>query len=130
MSKPEVSVKSLRGFGAFKDILSNGKTINEKPLRLFYVTGGGQQNVVFVGFAVTRKLRRAVDRNHIKRLMRESFRIQQASFNNNMQLVDGGLKLVIMYAGSKTRNPQLVTLNEISVSMHALLNNISNEVTT
>jgi ribonuclease P protein component len=129
MSKPEVPVQSLRGFGAFKAIISNGKVVIEKPLRLFYLTEGGQSNAISIGFAVTRNLRRAVDRNHIKRLMREAFRLQHAVLNNKRQL-DGRLKLVIMYAGSKTRKPQMVQLKEISAPMHTLLANISNGLTT
>jgi len=129
MSKPEVPIKSLRGFGAFRAIISNGKVIVEKPLRLFYVNESGQPNVVTVGFAVTRNLRRAVDRNHMKRLMREAFRLHHAVFNNKRQL-DGGLKLVIMYAGSKTQKPQMVQLKEISTSMHFLLGSVSNGLTT
>jgi ribonuclease P protein component len=129
MSKPEVPVTSLRGFGAFRAIISNGKVVIEKPLRLFYLTDGGQSNGISVGFAVTRNLRRAVDRNHIKRLMREAFRLQHAVFNNNKQL-DGGLKLVIMYAGSKARKPKTVQLKEISASTHSLLNILFNGLTT
>jgi ribonuclease P protein component len=124
MSKPEVPVKSLRGFGAFRAIISNGKVVIEKPLRLFYLTEGEQPNVISVGFAVTKNLRRAVDRNHIKRLMREAFRLQHIMFSNGQ--IEGELKLVIMYTGSKTKKPQTVQLKDISASMHLLLRNISN----
>jgi len=124
MSKPEVPVKSLRGFGAFRAIISNGKVVIEKPLRLFYLTEGEQPNVISVGFAVTKNLRRAVDRNHIKRLMREAFRLQHTMFSNGQ--IEGELKLVIMYTGSKTKKPQTVQLKDISASTHLLLRNISN----
>jgi ribonuclease P protein component len=128
MPKPEVPIYNLRGFGAFSAIISNGNVITEKPLRLFYVFEKGKATTVSVGFAVTRNFRRAVDRNHIKRLMREAFRLEHAVFNNERQRV-GELKLVIMYADSKTRKSQMVHLNNVSSSMHALLGSISNELT-
>jgi ribonuclease P protein component len=124
MSKPEVAVKSLRGFGAFRAIITSGSVVLERPLRLFYVIEPDQPRSIAVGFAVTRGLRRAVDRNYIKRLMRESFRLQQVIVTNS-QTVTGALKLVILYAGGKSKNPKTVSLNEISTSMHALLNSIA-----
>jgi ribonuclease P protein component len=129
MSKPEVPIHSLRGFGAFRTIISNGNVVIERPLRLFYLTESGRPGVVSVGFAVTKNLRRAVDRNYIKRLMREAFRLQHSVFKNNGQC-DGELKLVIMYAGNKKQKPQMVQLKELSASMHTLLSNISIEITT
>ena len=126
MLKPEVPVHSLRGFGAFSTIISAGNVLLDKPLGMFYVFDGNLPDNIYVGFAVTKKLHRAVDRNRIKRLMRESFRIHKMMLVKKK--MNGELKLVIMYAGSKMKSPMTVALHEVSSSMLALLNRIPSEL--
>lgn len=124
MPKPEVPCSILRGFGVFRKIISSGTVLLERPLRAFYLQDVNRSNSVFIGFAVTRNFSKAVDRNRLKRLMRESFRQNRKSFFEQRQ---GELQLVIMYVGNTARNPKQVHLDEITTAMRAIFQSIGKD---
>jgi ribonuclease P protein component len=70
----EVKVEILRGFGIFTKIITEGRVYEEKPIRAFVGLSTAENSVIRVGFAVSKSVRRAVDRNLLRRYMRESFR--------------------------------------------------------
>ena len=71
--------KSLKSTKIIDSLFANGETIIAYPIRLVYkknITLNNQN--IQVSFTVPKKkIKNAVDRNYIKRLMRESFRKQQ-----------------------------------------------------
>ncbi len=71
--------KSLKSKILIDALFTEGRSIVSYPFRLVYLPAEFPQNEPFlVGFSVPKKkFKRAVDRNRIKRLMRESFRLQQ-----------------------------------------------------
>lgn len=76
MSKDSLHDQSLpkkeviRSQGDFREVLQNGKRWGGRRLQLFFE--GGEQRQV--GFAVPKRIGRAVLRNRVKRLMREVYR--------------------------------------------------------
>jgi ribonuclease P protein component len=71
--------KSLKSTKLIDTLFEKGKTIIVYPLRLVYIyTDEIVEQDFQVSFTVSKKkFKNAVDRNYIKRLMRESFRKQQ-----------------------------------------------------
>lgn len=61
------------------------------------------------GFTVSgKKFKRAVDRNRIKRLMRESYRLQQHALAEHLEKSGGRLALFFMYTGKEIPDQPLV----------------------
>jgi len=68
----------LKSKTTIDQLFVNGKTIIAYPLRLVYINNTNAEKEIKVGFSVPKKkFKNAVDRNKIKRLMRESYRKQQ-----------------------------------------------------
>jgi len=63
-------VYSLKENSAFQFVYRKGKSMANKELVLLFV----RQGKLRIGFSVSKKLGGAVQRNHIKRLLRESIR--------------------------------------------------------
>jgi ribonuclease P protein component len=108
----------LRGYSVFSDILKNGKRAQSALLQCHFTIHRESRTTpsVQVGFAVPRKsIALAVDRNRLKRLMREAFRknkapLYEAASKNNLQF-----ELIIMF-----RKADTVQVRQIS---HATIEN-------
>ena len=67
-------------------LFTEGKSVSAYPLRLVYLqTTFNDEAQIKTGVSVSkRNFKTAVDRNRIKRLMRESYRLNQANYFNNI----------------------------------------------
>jgi ribonuclease P protein component len=66
----------LRGYGAYKKVLAQSEAYTGKQIKIFIIRASGERTnaqKLVIGFAV-RKVQSAVNRNRIKRLMREVVR--------------------------------------------------------
>ena len=62
----------------FKKLIKNGRRSSGRLINLYYLPAA--RGTGSVGFTTVKRLRRAVDRNRARRLMREVFRIHRMSF--------------------------------------------------
>jgi ribonuclease P protein component len=110
--------KSLKSKLLIDALFSQGKSIAEYPVRLVYLEKDFDKDEKFqVAFSVSKKkFKRAVDRNRIKRLMREAFRLQQ----HNLKLNN---KTVMMWIYTGNQLPDYQSIYNSFYKIIAQLNN-------
>jgi ribonuclease P protein component len=70
--------EKLKSRKKIDELFLNGKNFSVFPLRVTYKFAPSEETVVQVGVTAGKKyFKRAVDRNRIKRLMRETYRLQK-----------------------------------------------------
>ena len=100
-------------------IFETGKKITLFPFRLLYRVEDGKGNVK-AGFTVSSKsFPRAVDRNRIKRLSREAYRLQKKELETEVLKNDCCLHLFFIYTGR-----EIVGFEEISLPLKKLLDKL------
>lgn len=99
----------------FDELFLKGKTIREFPLKAVYLGGkreSGDKNpytALQTGLVVPKKLfKRAVDRNRIKRLMREAIRLHSVALRQILSEAGKKMRLVILFTGKE--EPDFATL--------------------
>ncbi len=109
----------LTGQKLIEKVFSEGKAITVFPIRVVYTSVKLQNHdCVQAGFTVPkRNFKKAVTRNRIKRLMRESYRLHKPSFFNNSTT---SYAFMFLYLGKKVPD-----FEEIHQCMESVLNQVS-----
>ena len=107
----------LCNYHSIQALFKEGKSIKKYPLKLIYLPLDKALTPSQVLISVPKKkLKRAVDRNRIKRLIRESYRMEK----HQLSSVDRSFSLAIIYMGQ-----ELTTYNQIRPLVAALLKQLS-----
>ncbi len=82
-------------------IFQSGKAINESPFRLLWIESDGEEKIFLkLAISVPRKnFKKAVDRNKIKRLIRERYRLNKHSFFPPIGSSEKNYAAIIIYTG-------------------------------
>lgn len=66
-------------------LFSNGKSVSKFPLRLVYAPSEGAKEKVLFGVSVSKKyFKNASDRNYLKRVLRECYRLNKHLLHENI----------------------------------------------
>ena len=106
------SSEKLKSKKAIDLLFAEGESVLAYPLRLIFMHANhSASNKVAVSVGKN-KFKAAVDRNRIKRLLRENYRLNRSSYFNN---ITTHYTLMILYIGSDKP-----TFREVERAMHAL----------
>ena len=100
----------LKSRKAIEQLFKEGKRFTVSPFRVYYLptTGIQGQNLQF-GIGVSAKnFKKAVDRNRVKRLTREAYRVQKNLLQDQLKVKDKGLHLFLIYTHNELPDFKLV----------------------
>jgi len=122
----------LRGKKNFSIIFTQGRKTEGRYVRGLFVTGvplsGSVHPSCVVGFAVAQKVRRAVDRNKLKRLLRESYRRNKSILHPIIGKSPAPLALVFLFTKGATHVSELPTFDDIERDVKKILSEIVTSV--
>ena len=125
VSKKEI----LSSKNEFNQVYNSGKTIysNSRKLKaIFYINKDAGSEGLRVAFAVHKKAGTAVWRNRVKRLLRESFRLNRGIFSDSLKSM---MLLVVFSLNSiNQRNHIKIKLSDIVSDVVELMNKIKVEL--
>ena len=123
MSTSYSKKEKLKSKKLIDQLFTEGQYVSSYPLRLVYLPNNSE-NTTITKTAVSvskRNFKSAVNRNRIKRLLRESYRLNKTSYFTTLKTPH---IFMILYIGKETP-----TLNQIEKKMNHLFEKFSNKIT-
>lgn len=114
--------EKLKSQKLIEQLFAEGKSVSAFPLRMVYIQTPLDSEVkIKAGVSVSkRNFKKAVDRNRIKRLLREAYRLNKASYFNN---ISTPYALMILYIGKDGTD-----FDSVNTKMKALLQKFTDKV--
>lgn len=94
--------EKLKSRKDIEQLFSQGKKLSENPLIFFYQLNESKENFLKMGVGISsRSFKKAVDRNKIKRLIREAWRMQKNDLHNSLAKKNQQANIFIIYTGKE-----------------------------
>ena len=110
-------------------LFSKGTAITIHPIRLLYTIEKEEAGIFSNGLlqagvgAPSRQFRKAVQRNKVKRLLREGYRLEKPNFTNSISITNTRLNLFFLYVDAHVQTQQ-----EIQATIKLLLQKLADKL--
>ena len=110
-------------------LFSKGTAITMHPIRLLYTIEKEEAGIFSNGLlqagvgAPSRQFRKAVQRNKVKRLLREGYRLEKPNFTNSISITNTRLNLFFLYVDANVQTQQ-----EIQATIKLLLQKLADKL--
>ena len=92
----------LKSRKLIEQLFNEGKKFAINPFRVFYLFDENKKTALQFGVGVSSKnFKKSVDRNRIKRLIKECYRLQKVRLQNKIVQQGGELNLFVIYTGKE-----------------------------
>ncbi len=110
---------------SIEELFEKGKSLSQPPLRILYrINESSDSYLPKTAFTVTKKnFKRAVDRNLLKRRMREAFRLNKEIITEKSIHLLPGIEMIFLYTSL-----EMHAFRTIESSMVSLLNSLKSRI--
>ena len=103
--------EKLKSRKQLQEIFTAGKTFTIFPVKIFFQFSDEQDSAVKAGVGVSKKyFKKAVDRNYIKRLLRETYRTEKIPLHNQLSTSNKKLKVFFLFVDGNL--PEYILLQQ------------------
>jgi ribonuclease P protein component len=116
----------LKSRKLIEQLFKEGKTFSVFPLRIYFVVEPiankklPMANLQFGVGVSTKNFKKAVDRNRVKRLIREAYRLQKNELKNKLKLNKMHMNLFFIFTGKELPSYDLV-YEKLTIALQKLL---------
>ena len=98
----------LKSRKAIDIMFTKGKSFSNFPFRILWMNVDNEDGLKAGFSASTKKFKKATDRNKIKRLMKEAYRLQKNDLVNQLSLNKKAINVFFIYTGKEVPTYDLV----------------------
>ncbi len=119
-----LKIEILRGHNAFKRVFTQGKTVDAPFIKAFVLCKKEDIPQLLVGFSVTRSIRKAVERNFLKRRMREAYRHNKMQLYQLIESAEISLTIVFFWKAYPNAPVKKISYSSIEQNIQHILQTI------